>query len=161
MKLITSRLSPVARLSVYYRSTSPGHPACERSAKPYTNGPSAEHSERNVVGRLQSLVEEAAAAQPADEKAIDVPDLKKQRRRWDWDLFPVHNQIWKWTIRKLNRERAWRESQVANGQMEIPGAKWFYMDLWSQALQRPDAHSEPGVDCLHCECGLFGILEMY
>ena len=25
------------------------------------------------------------------------------------------------------------------------------MDVWDQALQRPDAHTEPGTDCLHCE----------
>jgi hypothetical protein len=25
------------------------------------------------------------------------------------------------------------------------------VDLWEQALQRPDAHSDPGVDCLHCK----------
>ena len=36
------------------------------------------------------------------------------------------------------------------------------MDVWDQALQRPDAHTEPGTDCLHCESFLrwFGLLEL-
>jgi hypothetical protein len=35
------------------------------------------------------------------------------------------------------------------------GARWVYVDLWDQALQRPDAHSDPAVDCLHCKLSLF------
>jgi hypothetical protein len=141
MKRITSRITPIPRLSVYYRTTAPGHPVCEKSASPHKNGPAADHAEQHVVARLKAQVD--ALGDPK----VDKPDLKKQRSRWDWDLFPVHNQIWKWTIRRLAREHAWREAHE-----EGAGARWFYMDLWSQALQRPDAHSEPGVDCLHCEC---------
>ena len=40
------------------------------------------------------------------------------------------------------------------------------MDVWDQALQRPDAHTEPGTDCLHCEflffmciCAWLGLMD--
>jgi hypothetical protein len=132
IKLVAERISPIQRLSVYYRATAPGHPGCELSEIPYKDGPEADHIEHDVTGRLQAQV--------------DTLNLKKERARWDWSLFAVHNKMWKWNIQKLDRERGWRELQGNNA-----GAKWFYMDLWSQALQRPDAHSEPGHDCLHCE----------
>ena len=45
-----------------------------------------------------------------------------------------------------------RDRQKQNGvDAEKLGARWVYVDLWDQALQRPDAHSDPDVDCLHCK----------
>jgi len=130
MKLIIGRISPINRLSVFYRSTAPGHPACEKSVKPYSNSLVAREAEKHITPRLKAQVE---------------GEVKQQRARWDWDLFEVHNHMWRWAVAGLMRERAWRESRAARSL----GAKWFYLDLWDVDLQRPDAHSEPGVDCLH------------
>jgi hypothetical protein len=95
---------------------------------PYLNPPDAHFREQHIVPRLKALV--------------DTPDLKKQRARWDWDLFVPHNEIWRSSISRLMRER---------DQFRKLGAKWMYVDVWEQALQRPDAHSDPAVDCLHCK----------
>ncbi|KAF5379998.1 hypothetical protein D9615_006258 [Tricholomella constricta] len=73
MKLIIKRISPINRLTVFYRSTSSGHPACEKSANPYGNSLIARDAEKHIVPRLKAQV--------------DTADLKRQRARWDWDLF--------------------------------------------------------------------------
>ncbi|KAG5716291.1 hypothetical protein E4T56_gene10626 [Termitomyces sp. T112] len=130
MKLIIGRISHIDRLSIFYRSTAPGHPVCERSANPYRNGIVAREAEMDITPRLKAQVE---------------GEVKQQRARWDWDLFEVHNELWRKAIDGLMRERAWRRSRTGRAR----GAKWYYLDLWSLSLQRPDAHSEPGIDCLH------------
>jgi hypothetical protein len=143
VKLVTSRISPIHRLSVFYRATSPGHPVCEKKSLPYANPSEAHSAEQHIVPRLKALV--------------DTPDLKQQRARWDWDLFVPHNEIWRSTVTRLMREWDWRKQHGTDPKKS--GARWVYVDLWEQALQRPDAHSDPGVDCLHCKpsfsCGLF------
>ncbi|RDB27159.1 hypothetical protein Hypma_004567 [Hypsizygus marmoreus] len=123
INIITRRLSPIPRLSVYYRSTAPAHPSCENHSKPYNNSIVAREAETHIVPRLKAAVSTAM--------------LERQRSRWDWDLFAVHNELWRTKVRRLMRER------------RGPGARWFYLDLWDVNLQRPDAHSEPGIDCLH------------
>ena len=55
-------------------------------------------------------------------------------------MFAVHNTLWEQEIAKMERGKE-REGR----------ARWLFMDVWDQALQRPDAHTEPGTDCLHCE----------
>ncbi|KAG6853554.1 hypothetical protein C0991_003346 [Blastosporella zonata] len=132
MKMIIARLSPIDRLAIFYRSTAPGHPACENSANPYADDIAAREAEKNsnITPRLKAQVE---------------GEVKQQRARWDWDLFDVHNELWRRAIGGLMRDRAWRRSRT--GMMR--GAKWYYLDLWDVNLQRPDAHSEPGIDCLH------------
>ncbi|KAG6917497.1 hypothetical protein DXG01_002361 [Tephrocybe rancida] len=130
MKLVIGRLSPIDRLSVFYRSTAPGHPVCEKSSSPYADDITAREAEKDMTPRLKAQVE---------------GEVKQQRARWDWDLFEVHNELWRRAIGGLMRDRAWRRSRT--GMMR--GAKWYYLDLWDLNLQRPDAHSEPGIDCLH------------
>lgn len=132
MKIVIGRISPIQRLSVYYRSTAPGHPACEERSTPYNNTLTARAAEKHIVPRLKAQVPSA--------------EVKQQRARWDWDLFEVHNELWRWTVGRLAREREWMKLKVG---VEL-GAKWYYLDLWDLNLQRADAHSEPGQDCLHC-----------
>jgi hypothetical protein len=57
-----------------------------------------------------------------------VPDERWRtfRNRWDWDSFAVLNALW--------------EREIAR--MERGGAGRIFMDVWDQALQRPDAHTE-------------------
>jgi hypothetical protein len=125
INLIMSRLSPIPQLSVIYRATSPGHPNCNLLTVPYGSLQAAQLGERNLVERLISTM--------PDEQ------WRTFRKRWDWDLFAVHNALWE-------REIASRKEGRGGG-----GVKWIFMDVWDQALQRPDAHTEPGTDCLHCE----------
>ncbi|KAJ3711546.1 hypothetical protein F5878DRAFT_247604 [Lentinula raphanica] len=123
--LVTSRLSPIERTSIYYRSTSPGHPKCEEHTLPYKDMADARLQEQNLVQRLKDTVSSA--------------DEKKQRSRWDWDLFKAHNELWNRTIHVMNERRP----------AGAKGAKWHYFDVWDVSMQRPDAHLEPGKDCLH------------
>ncbi|GAV99304.1 protein [Lentinula edodes] len=85
--LVTSRLSPIERTSIYYRSTSPGHPQCEDHSTPYKDMADARRKEQNLVQRLK--------------ETVSTPDDKKQRSRWDWDLFKPHNELWNRTIQML------------------------------------------------------------
>ncbi|KAF8878756.1 hypothetical protein BD779DRAFT_1676738 [Infundibulicybe gibba] len=139
IKLVTAHLAPIPQLSVVYRSTSPAHPLCG-VVDPYPNARAARHSERAPVARLQAQV--------------DTDDLKRQRRRWDWDLFVPHNELWRGAVGRLSRARE-DEVRARTGAattmtgVRAPGARWFYLDIWDLSLQRVDAHSEPGVDCLH------------
>jgi len=141
IRTVVGSISSIPRLSVFYRSTAPGHPVCESHSKPYTGTHDARESEKHIVSRLH-------AQQPT-------ADSKKIRTRWDWDLFEVHNGMWRSTIGKLMRDRAGRvavakkNGEGEGGQEKEGGAKWYYLDLWDVNLQRPDAHSEPGQDCLH------------
>lgn len=124
---ISDRLSPISQLSLYYRSTSPGHPSCERSSEPYPSASIARLREQQVAQRLMN--------------EVDSPNEKGDRSKWDWDLFPAHNGIWRRAVAKMMNNR-----DSENG----VGAKSFYLDVWDLSLQRPDAHNEPGGDCLHC-----------
>ncbi|KAJ3902077.1 hypothetical protein F5879DRAFT_269842 [Lentinula edodes] len=123
--LVTSRLSPIERTSIYYRSTSPGHPQCEDHSTPYKDMADARRKEQNLVQRLK--------------ETVSTPDDKKQRSRWDWDLFKPHNELWNRTIQVMNERRP----------ADSKGAKWHYFDVWDVSMQRPDAHLDPGKDCLH------------
>ncbi|KAJ3784034.1 hypothetical protein GGU10DRAFT_395995 [Lentinula aff. detonsa] len=119
------RLSPIERTSIYYRPTSPGHPKCEDHTVPYKDMADARRQEQNLVQRLK--------------ETVSSPDDKKLRSRWDWDLFKRHNELWNRTIHVINERRP-------AGAM---GAKWHYFDVWDVSMQRPDAHLDPGKDCLH------------
>jgi hypothetical protein len=136
-----SRISPIEQLSIYYRATSPGHPVCELHSTPYPDITVASLSEQDVPGRLANM------------KDIHTDDERRQVSRWDWDLFTTHNEVWKRAVGRTMRYR--RQSGK--------GARAFHLDLWDQALQRPDAHSMTkvpmGVDCLHCEsCWFFFVV---
>ena len=72
---------------------------------------------------------------------------RRFRKRWDWDLFAVHNALWEQEIANMDSEGGKKRGGGGGG----GGARWLFMDVWDQALQRPDAHTEPGTDCLHCE----------
>jgi hypothetical protein len=130
---VMSRLSRIGHLSIYYRSTAASHPVCENTPTPYPNASFAVTAEQDIPGRLTSM---AGVLTDSDRTGI---------LRWDWDLFPVHNDIWRRAIRLMMR---------ANVQRVGKGQRAFYLDVWNQTLQRPDAHTMTpnpiGVDCLHC-----------
>ena len=74
-------------------------------------------------------------------------------------MFAVHNALWEQEIAKM--EEGEKKRRGGGG-----GARWLFMDVWDQALQRPDAHTEPGTDCLHCEflffmwiCAWLGLMD--
>ncbi|KIK67062.1 hypothetical protein GYMLUDRAFT_37100 [Collybiopsis luxurians FD-317 M1] len=123
--LVTSRLSPIKRMSIYYRSTSPGHPNCQDRTAPYKDMADARYNEQNLVDRLVDGVHSAGE--------------KQMRNRWDWDLFRSHNRMWSNQIDFIMEQRP-KNSQ---------SAKWHYFDVWDLSMQRPDAHLNPGQDCLH------------
>ncbi|KAE9409504.1 hypothetical protein BT96DRAFT_848115 [Gymnopus androsaceus JB14] len=123
--LVTTRLSPLERTSIYYRSTAPGHPNCEDHSAPYKDMDDARFKEQDLVHRLQEQVDGFGA--------------KLGRSRWDWDEFKHHNEMWNRTIHSVMEKRP----------AESKGAKWYYFDIWDLSLQRPEAHLEPGKDCLH------------
>jgi len=62
-------------------------------------------------------------------------------------MFSVHNIVWKSEIEGMERRRNMTGDM---GERETE-AKWRFLDFWEMSLQRPDAHSEPGRDCLHCK----------
>jgi hypothetical protein len=141
--LIMSRLAPISQLSVIYHATSPSHPNCNLLTVPYCSLQVVQLGEHNLVERLISTI----------------PDEQwwTFRKRWDWDLFAMHNTLWKWEIASLDR--------VCEEGMGGRRVKWIFMDVWDQALQRPDVHTKPGMDCLHCEfflslwmLGLLGLM---
>lgn len=94
-------------------------------------------------------------------KDLEASTLDKQqkvvRSRWDWDRLEDHNTEWKLVIDSMNEKRGGLpEPEISRG------AKWYYMDIWNMALQRPDAHTQNLVDpahenydCLHCEPHIF------
>jgi hypothetical protein len=122
------------RTSIYYRSTSPGHPTCKDHLKPYKDMADARMQEKDLVHRLQEIVTS--------------DDDKKQRSRWDWDMFKPHNEMWNQTIDSMMKKRS----------PESKNAKWYYFDIWDLSMQRPDAHLNPGQDCLHCK--LFSLIHV-
>ncbi|KAF8987977.1 hypothetical protein BDQ17DRAFT_1258067, partial [Cyathus striatus] len=140
LRRIRSRLTPLTHLTILYRATSPGHPQCHLSHNPYPSIHTALQSESpsSIPGRLLS-------------SPYLTQDEKDDRLKWDWDRFEAHNELWKESIRKMGETRD--RLGVNSGE----GARWVYLDIWGMALMRPDAHLEPGVDCLHW-C-LPGVLE--
>jgi hypothetical protein len=136
VRTISNQLKDIGGLSIYYRATAPGHPNCAMRTSPYRNGKVAETFEDDVVGRLMRPVKTDAE--------------RELRQRWDWDLFSVHNDVWKRATLRLERERVLTMAKPVHGPRRKRMSRWHYLDIWSQALQRPDAHYEPGEDCLNC-----------
>ncbi|TRM64463.1 hypothetical protein BD626DRAFT_491897 [Schizophyllum amplum] len=146
MRIHIDALGALPRLSVLYRSTAPGHPACERRLAPYADGPDAREKEADLPAHIMA--------------ETDDPDMKSVRRRWDWDQFSVHNEFWRAEIGRLMEERGKVAARAhegmgngVHGQADVAaraaGAKWYYLDIYDLSLQRPDAHDNPGTDCLH------------
>ncbi|KAI5885930.1 uncharacterized protein SCHCODRAFT_02717277, partial [Schizophyllum commune H4-8] len=150
MQLHIDRLGPLNRLTIFFRSTAPGHPSCERRLAPYADGADAREKEKNIPERMMAVTDDEA--------------MKSTRRRWDWDQFAVHNEFWREEIKKLmegrtkqlprrDEEAVEAEDGALETRAAIPsrdsGAKWYYLDIYELSLQRPDAHDSPGVDCLH------------
>ncbi|TFK34963.1 hypothetical protein BDQ12DRAFT_726442 [Crucibulum laeve] len=140
---LTTRLSPITNLSIYYRTTSPGHPTCllppASTSIPYNT--LLPHPNSTVAKQLKdpSLI-------PARLEVSLVPphanaEEKCGWQKWDWDLFDRHNALW--------RDFVQWEKECWDAGTETSDAKWFFLDVWNQALQRQDAHAEPGADCLH------------
>jgi hypothetical protein len=93
-----------------------------------------------------------ATSNMRDDMELSCPDehQKLVRSRWDWDQFEAHNVEWKRAIAALPQIY----DPDRNSSQE---ARWYYMDVWNMALQRPDAHTQTldrnhgYYDCLHCE----------
>ncbi|KAF6758225.1 hypothetical protein DFP72DRAFT_189008 [Ephemerocybe angulata] len=145
VRIVGKALQDIPQLSVYYRATTPGHPNCAARSSPYLNSKTAEAYERDVVGRLT--------------KAVSSSD-REVKLKWDWDLFAVHNDVWRRATSRFDSERETWEKDVKNGMLH-PGpkkgkAKWRYLEVWNQTLQRPDAHYSPPTDCLNwCSPAIF------
>lgn len=162
---VISKLNGIPKLQIYYRSTSPGHPACS-SAKFYKSfgmdsaiiaQPDDDESSKRFVDvptfhtSPYSDVDAAHDAMSNITRAVQVatPDqhMKLVQSRWDWDRFEANNVEWKKAINALNHTD---ENSSAR-------PKWYYMDVWNMTLQRPDAHTQTldshhgSYDCLHCE----------
>lgn len=142
VRTISGQLSDIGRLSIFYRSTTPGHPNCASRTAPYQNGVLAERYEDGIVWKLS--------------KTAKTPAEREYRLRKDWDLFSVHNDVWRGAIVRLEQERvAWLASPHVLEMKKRKGkAKWNYVDVWNEALQRPDAHYNPARDCVQCESRL-------
>ncbi|TFK25740.1 hypothetical protein FA15DRAFT_327405 [Coprinopsis marcescibilis] len=140
VRVVSEQLKVNPRVFIYYRATTPGHPKCYIHSSPYKTPGAAQALEKNVVSRLlQGVATEAE---------------RQQKRKWDWDLFPVHNEVWRRAIIRLEHERKMLFAKPFPLQRLY--AKWHYLDIWSQALQRPDAHYDPSQDCLRwCSPVLF------
>ena len=80
----------ISRLSVYYRSTSLGPPNCGDHVEPYINAADVEAAEQDVVERL---------IEPFENEDDGIG-----RKKWDWDLFQIHNHVWRRTTTRLQRE---------------------------------------------------------
>ena len=87
MQLHIDRLGPLNRLTIFFRSTAPGHPSCEQRLAPYADGADAREKEKNIPERMMAVTDDEA--------------MKSTRRRWDWDQFSVHNEFWREEIKKL------------------------------------------------------------
>jgi hypothetical protein len=135
LRAMSEQLKPVSRLSIVYRATTPGHPKCYTRTAPYKSGRMAETMEKNVISRLL--------------QGASTDEEKEEKRKQDWDLFSVHNDLWRRAIVRLEQER--KQASARPYPYTKIYAKWYYLDIWQQALQRPDAHRDPLADCLSCE----------
>ncbi|KAF5332286.1 hypothetical protein D9611_008082 [Ephemerocybe angulata] len=133
VKMVMKKFSQYTRLTIFYRSTNPGHPSCQLHTKPFAD-------------LSEARLEEARFFELSDLSATSERDIVT-RRRWDWDYFNVHSQIWREEISRL--ERLSRMVKQPNKSRFVRGVKWLFMDVYDMSLQRPDAHSSPGKDCLH------------
>ncbi|TRM60008.1 hypothetical protein BD626DRAFT_506161 [Schizophyllum amplum] len=117
-----------ARLSDAYRKMARIHIERLRArlTTPYRDGAQAETLEAGASVRLMQT-----AKNNEDRKTF---------ARWDWDQFAPHNDIF--------REEIARENARQSAPRGRP-PRWHYLDVYDIALQRPDAHWEPGKDCLH------------
>lgn len=169
--LVTSRLDPIPHLSIYYRATAPGHPACSSSTfyksfrvnSTITAQPDDSNRETGLFTEKSTFYTDpypnASIAQLAMStigQSLEASTLDSQqkvvRSRWDWDRFDAHNAEWKHIIEDIVA----RQKTLTNANAS-ERAKWYYMDIWDMALQRPDAHTQNLVDpahenydCLHC-----------
>ncbi|KAH6919213.1 hypothetical protein BKA70DRAFT_1249545 [Coprinopsis sp. MPI-PUGE-AT-0042] len=140
LRVMSEQLKPVSRLSIVYRATAPGHPKCYTRTAPYKSGRMAETMEKNVISRLL--------------QAVTTEEEREEKRKQDWDLFSVHNDLWRRAIVRLEQER--KQALARPYPYTKIYAKWYYLDVWNQALQRPDAHRDPLADCLsYCSPALF------
>jgi hypothetical protein len=167
--LIVSRLDSIQKLSIYYRSTAPGHPACSSSlfyqsfrVNSTMNDRAENLGDVKLFTDSNTFFTNPFSNTPAAQIAIsnisaglELSTIDQQqkvvRMRWDWDRFEAHNAEWKQVITDLN--------QTQRGHASSDKPMWYYMDVWNMALQRPDAHtqnlvdpSHENYDCLHCEC---------
>ncbi|KAF9446706.1 hypothetical protein P691DRAFT_732731 [Macrolepiota fuliginosa MF-IS2] len=163
IELITSRLDPTPQLSIYYRATAPGHPACPSStfyntflvnstivsppsdnkteSKRFIDKPTFytdPHPNVSIARLAMSDIRQGLEASTIDSQQ------KVVRSRWDWDRLEVHNAEWKQAIDDLIAGQKTPERRDNSKR-----AKWYYMDIWDMALQRPDAHTQNLVDPKH------------
>ncbi|KAL1738228.1 hypothetical protein HDZ31DRAFT_23095, partial [Schizophyllum fasciatum] len=75
------RLRSVPRAKIFFRSTSPGHPSCQRLTRPYPNIEHAQTAERDPSKRLM------VTGKNHEERFTFA--------RWDWDQFALHNDIFR------------------------------------------------------------------
>ncbi|EAU89966.1 hypothetical protein CC1G_05882 [Coprinopsis cinerea okayama7 len=142
MRILVEKLSVFRQFKIIYRSTSPAHPNCRKKKFPYPNYEAARNAEATYVENVKQWAQDdGEAAGPA-----------WVRLRWDWDMFNVHNGLWKTEVARLQEERKMKTKttlEMGVDPEDLDGAglgpKWLYVDFWEMALQRPDAHS----DCLH------------
>lgn len=140
LRVMSEQLKPMSRLSIVYRATAPGHPKCYTRTAPYKSARMAETMEKNVISRLL--------------QGVSTEEEREQKRKQDWDLFSVHNDLWRRAIVRLEQER--KQALARPYPYTKVYSKWYYLDIWHQALQRPDAHRDPLADCLsYCSPALF------
>lgn len=134
LRIVSEQLKLNPQLSIFYRPTTPGHPKCYSRPSPYKTLHQAEMMEKNLISRLL--------------QGVTTEQDRQEKRKLDWDLFPVHNDLWRRAIVRLEQER--KQMLAKPYQMQKVYAKWHFLDIWGQALQRPDAHHDPLQDCLSC-----------
>ncbi|KAF5346805.1 hypothetical protein D9758_015729 [Tetrapyrgos nigripes] len=146
VKSTIRRLSPLLHTSIFFRSISPGHPACHLPT---------------FTTPFPSLAEAKDwLAKPGNAEAEVV--------EWDWDSFESRNDMWRRGIGGYEEERTrgsrddgeqegqdGEEAQVDETWLwKGKGARFVYLDFWSMDLQRIDAHTLTETrkghwDCLH------------
>lgn len=145
VRTVGNQLQDIPQLAVFYRATTPGHPNCGARSAPFVDFKAADAYERNVIWHLTKGLSYKA---------------KQERLLWDWDLFAVHNDVWRRATARLDGEREVWMKQVEEGRIH-PGPKkgkasWRYLEVWNQTLQRPDAHYSPPEDCVNwCSPAIF------
>ncbi|TFK23231.1 hypothetical protein FA15DRAFT_670730 [Coprinopsis marcescibilis] len=132
IKVVLKRIEPLKRTTVMYRATSAGHPGCNEQLSPYTSYAQAFTTEAIHGKRVRKFF-----------KSVEE---RKTQLRLDWDMFDVHNMIWKDHIIGQEQKRKLDTKGAANA--TTGGPKWLFLDVWGMSLQRADAHYQAG-DCLH------------
>ncbi|KAH6889081.1 hypothetical protein BKA70DRAFT_485925 [Coprinopsis sp. MPI-PUGE-AT-0042] len=129
MQIVIERMNRLRQVKIFYRTTSPAHPACGAKTRPYRNVALAIQAESDLVKQVADWSTNAGE--------------RKMRLRWDWDRFDVHNDLWREEVPRLQHKRRALEAG-GTAKADLP-PHWLFVDYWEMALQRPDAHS----DCLH------------